>query len=113
MQFMTLLIAAVFGYDEEKWNDGEDLCPDFCDELWEDLTDEQKSASWVLGYDEEKWSLPPPITYSTSNSTTTTTTNSTSGDVWDCPEDTLVVIGTWDDFSWSVLPPCVQDAGEL
>ena len=130
----------MFGYDEEKWKAGEDLCPDFCDELWEDLTDEQKSTVLVFGFDEEKWTqLPPtsaassqmsltnttdtanstvsptPTTNSTTalNSTTIATTNSTSGAVWDCPEDTLVVIGAWDDFSWSELPPCVQDAGEL
>ena len=35
------------------------------------------------------------------------------GSVWDCPEDTLVAIGTWNDYFWSELPPCVQDAGEL
>eukprot|EP00984_Skeletonema_dohrnii_P022473 scaffold11596_cov79-Skeletonema_dohrnii-CCMP3373.AAC.5 len=47
--------AAVYGYDEKSWDDGDDLCPDFCEEWWKDLTDEQKWASFVFGYDEEIW----------------------------------------------------------
>ncbi len=51
----THCVAVVFGYNEEKWNAGEDLCPAFCEEWWKDLTPEQKSAAWVFGYDEKKW----------------------------------------------------------
>jgi hypothetical protein len=47
--------AAVYDYDEKSWDDGKDLCPDFCDEWWKDLTDEQQWASFVFGYDEEIW----------------------------------------------------------
>eukprot|EP00574_Skeletonema_japonicum_P010006 CAMPEP_0201721412 /NCGR_PEP_ID=MMETSP0593-20130828/6091_1 /ASSEMBLY_ACC=CAM_ASM_000672 /TAXON_ID=267983 /ORGANISM="Skeletonema japonicum, Strain CCMP2506" /LENGTH=121 /DNA_ID=CAMNT_0048212229 /DNA_START=41 /DNA_END=406 /DNA_ORIENTATION=+ len=47
--------AAVFGYNEERWDDGEEICPKFCDEWWIDLTDEQKEAAWAFGYDEENW----------------------------------------------------------
>ncbi len=48
-------IAAVFGYNEEKWDDGKEICPNFCDEWWIDLTDEQKEAAWAFGYNEEIW----------------------------------------------------------
>ena len=82
----------MFGYDEGTWETGEDVCPpEFCDASWEDLTAEQQSAARVFGYDEEEWTSP----------------------VWECPEDTLVATNTWDDYWWSELPPCVQDAGEL
>ena len=51
----THSIASVFGYGEKEWDDGEDLCPAFCDEWWKELTDEQKWAAWVFGYDEKEW----------------------------------------------------------
>jgi len=54
-QCNSFSVAAVYDYDEKSWDDGKDLCPDFCDEWWKDLTDEQQWASFVFGYDEEIW----------------------------------------------------------
>ncbi len=49
----------MFGYDEASWDNGEDLCPAFCDESsWADLTGEQKE---VFGYDEAEWDNEDPI----------------------------------------------------
>ena len=59
----------MFGYNEKKWDKGKESCPDFCDEWWEDLTDEQKWAAGVFGYNEEIWDA-EPLLHSTTNSTT-------------------------------------------
>ena len=103
MQFMTLLVAVMFGYDEEKWKAGEDLCPDFCDELWEDLTDEQKSAAWVLGYDDEKWTQPPttstPTTVAPTTVTPTIAAPTTAAPTTAAPTKTLTS-GSCSSFQW-------------
>ena len=53
-------------------------------------------------------------TESSTNEPTTGPTNepTQAPTVWDCPEDYLVPIGTWDDYWWSELPSCVQEAGK-
>jgi hypothetical protein len=53
--YSNLSLAAVFGYDQNSWDKGKEVCPDWCKEDWTDLTEEQQWAAWVFGYDEDRW----------------------------------------------------------
>ena len=49
----TQAAAAVLGYDQETWDEGEET--DATDQDWEEMTSEQQEAAMKLGYDEDSW----------------------------------------------------------
>eukprot|EP00986_Skeletonema_menzelii_P009592 scaffold4394_cov149-Skeletonema_menzelii.AAC.7 len=47
--------ATVFDSNQNKWDNGIDSCPPFCDEWWKDLTSRQKWAARTFGYNKQRW----------------------------------------------------------